>query len=262
MTPHIERHEFFQTPGAPTLRYSSHWPSSEIGPAGFLCGCTRSTDVRPAGDPAEVQNLTEVRGVFDGMLVVYSSFFSGFSIYPGGVKSNREELLYAWVSGQRVQFQYSPKDREDLKRWHEELLLAPIYVGQPQPEQFDTMMNGHSPSRLDLSGIQRDTVWMHACCWGHEAFEVLPEPEAQFWRDYVSKVNDIQARLPATDTPRPLDEIAGTLRDPALCEDVACEALKLVQFFRGLRMSKTWEIGRSLAARVEALGVAAKACDA
>lgn len=251
---HIERHEFFRTPDGRHLRYTSHWPEGTCGAPVFECGCTKTAAERPKGDPEDVQTIVEYRGTIDGMRVVYSSWFGGLSLYPGGAETSRENHMYAWVDGNRVQVEvgvgWEPRitDRE----WLDQLLLSHVYVGPPAPKHLATMYNGHSPTRLDLSEIGPNSVWMHRCNWGHERMEKLSysHSDTMVWVNFVSAMQRVQAGLPGLDDRRPLAEVVAGIPSE-LRETVEVQAGLFVTFFRHIQESKTWEVGKKLMRRAD-----------
>lgn len=204
MNVEIERLSFYPSPGRGTLRYAEHEPPHS-GEPHFECGCTKNVDERPEGEPKGVQVLPQICFVHEGRFFRYEPS-TGFWIYPeAGPYRADGPHAYFWLHGQNalqveiVSKPWKVVDGEIERRKPVECFLTNLYRGNGV--DASRFFNGHSPTRLDLSWVKPDTVWVHACTFGWEAAKEIQEEEAKMWsvvfdaltvaRDVVTPTGDL-----------------------------------------------------------------------
>jgi hypothetical protein len=204
----VERYSFFQRPGGGLARWTETSPI-EAHIHHFECGCTTNAKTRPLGEPKSVQQTVTV-SAGDAAL----SLGTGWLTFK---KAGWEDHKY---------FMFNPSERS-MKI---EIMLpgyglvdcffAHLYYGSSVDTSM--LMNGHSPTRLDLSDVA-GKHWLHACCLGKEVKRHLSSPAETALLDAAyglhERIQLTSARYVA-DLSSPVDVLREHVEaDPALLAD-------------------------------------------
>lgn len=157
----IERHLFFRSPSGGNLRWTEFSPK-EAHVHHLECCCTKNAKDLPPGVPKSVQQTVTVS---DGD--AWLSLGSGWLTFG---KLGAKDHAY---------FRFNPLERSvDIEitlpgHGSVDCFFAHLYYGSSV--DTSTLMNGHSPTRLDLLDVA-ERHWLHACLWGKEGKRLLSSP--------------------------------------------------------------------------------------
>lgn len=189
----ITRHSFFVTPRG-TERFTEHAPLCIEEPDHQVCNCTRAVTERPAGELESVTQIITFSEAIDKyqMRLYMTAHFRkgerflasethddcdvGFTAswpkaegkppnrYKSTREANNEHAHFRFVRKDHAHVQVTGTgDNEDI-----DCTLGDVLFG----DKVDTsrFFNGFSQTRLDLSGLTPEDVWVHRCCFGSESW--------------------------------------------------------------------------------------------
>jgi len=177
----VERHSFFKGP-LQTLRWTESSPEevSDHEDRGG-CGCTQDVAKRPDGEPNQIsQNITLEDQDTEYHLASNWFVFGSMGRTPHG--------YFHFIDEKSVRIEIIPNEEVD------QFFITTLYCGN----EINTsrMFNGSSPSKLDLSKIDPDQIWLHDCGANGEAIRFLEDSgEIIAWKVALSHAYEIRKQI-------------------------------------------------------------------
>lgn len=163
----VERYLFFPRSDGGHLRWAETHPHRDHA-EGMVCSCTSNAETRPKGAPSESQQTVTILGDNVCLDLREDSFWIVFG------KRHKDHRYFIFNLNQ-------PSVTVEALEGHgvTEYFNAHLFFGLDI--DTSTLMNGHSPTRLNLSSVTGQ-YWLHECSWGKEGLRVLTsEPEIALW---------------------------------------------------------------------------------
>jgi hypothetical protein len=210
------------------------------------------TTSRPVGRPAATKTRAHFTWKISGIQVVYRTDYNGFCLYPqlpseASGRDVRGKHLYVWREDNRFKVEFSPGDFDvQPDTWHNQVLLATMFIGPPSDEHRNKMYNGYSPTRLDLGRIPYGRVWLHCCSWGREATAEVAGPEADLWRKCYYAMYQAQRGLFPADDATPLSELHAKVLSGDTAALLTPQAEILANLLVRITESEIWKKGRQI----------------
>lgn len=172
---HVTRFSLYESPDGRSLQFVDAFPENTS--RGSTCSCTETVHERPALEPYHV--------------------YQGFSIDTNDTVFHKDNWLTFWTPGDsqhqkkgHAYFCSAGRGKLNIEITMEGYGYANCffaYLNLGNQVDLSTMIDGHTSSRVDLSKINSNTLWLQDSFWGLEEIRILEDSkEIALWTEVMT----------------------------------------------------------------------------